>query len=443
MLGLRYGRGGLTAAGLVLAALAAPAPGELAAALGAALAPPSCAITLRPTPFAGGNDGAQPDSSLIQAGGPSLYGTTAGRGGADGDFGYQNSAAGTIFMLSPEGHLSTLHAFTQRDGYGDYLSRPDSGLASARGAFYGLTAGESVLLAGTSEDIVSPDTMFRLTPAGTLTTLESFTPPGDDDPQTDLIPGVGGVLYGASRNTVFELTAKDHFITLHRFDPAGDGPAGPLLLGRGGVLYGTTTGPGGAGRGGTGRGGTVFRLTPEGAFSTLHTFSGTAAGAAPRGPLIQDARGNIYGETRGEVTDGGAERRPGTVFKLTPGGALTTLYSFSLAHVASGYYPVGGLTWGRDGSLYGVTQFGGAKDVDGDTDGTIFRLTPAGALTTLYSFTDSGDGGRHPLAGLTLGRDGQFYGTASAGGAHADGTVFRFTAPPAGCGTLAGQPGYR
>jgi uncharacterized repeat protein (TIGR03803 family) len=438
MLVLRQGRSGL-AAGLVLTAslvLTAPralAPGDLAAApapgdLAAARASRSCAITLRPTPFAGGNDGANPDSNLIQAGGGSLYGTTPGLGGADSDFGHENSTAGTIFRLSPEGRLTSLHAFTERDEYGNYLAHPDSGLAYARGAFYGLTAGENVMVAGTSEEIVSPDTMFRITPAGALTTLESFTPPGDNDPETDLLSGPGGVLYGASRNTIFELTVEIRFITLHRFNPRRDayGPAGPLLLGRGGVIYGTSA-PGGGGRGGT-----VFRLRRDGTFTTLHVFNGPV-GSGPEGALIQDDRGNLYGETMGEVNDDGHEVLPGTVFKLTPAGALTTLYSFSYTHIADGYYPVGGLTWGPDGNLYGVTQFGGAADKAGNTGGTIFRLTPAGALTTLYSFTDSHTDGSYPLARLTLARDGKFYGTASVGGAHGDGTVFRFAPPQAGC----------
>ena len=422
MLVLRHGRGGLTT-GLVLTALLAPTSGHLAAAK----PPPSCAITLRPTPFAGGNDGANPDSSLVQAGGRSLYGTTPGLGGANSDFGHQNSTPGTIFRLSPDGRLTSLHAFTQRDEYGNYLGHPDSGLAYARGALYGLTAGENVMRAGTAEEIVSPDTMFRITPAGALTTLESFTPPGDDDPETDLLSGPGGVLYGASRNTIFELTGKNRFITLHRFNPTRDahGPAGPLLLGRGGVIYGTTA-PGG------GRGGTVFRLTRDGTFTTLHVFN-AAAGSGPEGALIQDDRGNLYGETLGKVNDDGGEVRPGSVFKLTPAGALTTLYSFSLTRIAGGYYPVGGLTWGPGGNLYGVTQFGGAANMAGNTGGTIFRLTPAGALTTLYSFTDSHTDGNYPLARLTLARDGTFYGTASVGGAHGDGTVFRFAPPQAGC----------
>jgi uncharacterized repeat protein (TIGR03803 family) len=171
--------------------------------------------------------------------------------------------------------------------------------------------------------------------------------------------------------------------------------------------------------------GTVFRLTRNGDYKALYSNFGYSLTqpmpGIPVGGLIQDSHGNLYGETQGGIDDDGNEYALGSVFKLTPGGTFTVLYSFSDSHYGDGLFPVGGLTRGRDGNLYGVTEFGGSSGM-----GTIFRITPKVGFTTLHSFTGTTDGGA-PLAGLTLGSNGDFYGTTSYT------TAFRFEPPSAEC----------
>lgn len=151
--------------------------------------------------------------------------------------------------------------------------------------------------------------------------------------------------------------------------------------------------------------------------TTLHNFDGTD-GAYPDGPLVQATDGNFYG-----TTAGGGEHTGGTVFKLTPKGTLTSLYSFCATDgCADGYTPQAGLLQGTDGNFYGTAEVGG-------TDyyyGTAFRITPGGTLTVLHSF-DSMDG-ENPFAGLLQATNGVFYGTTNGGG---KGDCFDY-----GCGTI-------
>ena len=114
----------------------------------------------------------------------------------------------------------------------------------------------------------------------------------------------------------------------------------------------------------------------------------------------------------------------GTIFKLTPDGVLTTLHSFNRT---DGTNPSGTLVQGRDGFFYGTTQAGGASVNCSGGCGTIFKVSPAGALTSLHSF--SGRDGETPYAGLLKGSDGFFYGTTVDGGTYGYGTIFRMVAP--------------
>lgn len=174
-----------------------------------------------------------------------------------------------------------------------------------------------------------------------------------------------------------------------------------LTLGSDGNFYGTTR------DGGTYDLGTVFKLTPSGTVTTLYSFNGTK-GESPFGGVIQGRDGNFYGTTH----DGGSKGL-GTVFKVTPSGVLTTLCSFTGANGAN---PYGRLVQGSDGNFYGTTYAG---------NGTIFKITSSGTLTTLCTFT--GTNGRGPLAGLIQGSDGDFYGTTTYGGSNDIGTVFKIT----------------
>jgi uncharacterized repeat protein (TIGR03803 family) len=149
--------------------------------------------------------------------------------------------------------------------------------------------------------------------------------------------------------------------------------------------------------------------------TTLYSFAGSDDGGYPVAGLVQGSDGNFYGPT-----SAGGGHNLGTVFKITPSGTLTTLYSFA---GSGGAFPYGGLVQGSDGNFYGMNQYGGAGQSCFSGCGTVFKITPSGTLTTLYSFR--GSDGANPLAGLVQGSDGNFYGTTYGGGAHDAGTVFR------------------
>lgn len=157
--------------------------------------------------------------------------------------------------------------------------------------------------------------------------------------------------------------------------------------------------------------------------TTLATFNGVNGANPLFASLVQGVDGNLYGTTQ----SGGAHRQ-GTVFKVTPLGALTTLYSFCVkSGCTDGSAPYGGLALGTDGNLYGTTEAGGAHG-----DGSVFKITPGGTLTTLHSFNLHD--GANPYAALMQATDGNFYGTAQSGGAHLLGTVYKIT--PQGVFTL-------
>jgi uncharacterized repeat protein (TIGR03803 family) len=175
--------------------------------------------------------------------------------------------------------------------------------------------------------------------------------------------------------------------------------------------------------------GTVFRISPAGELTVLYTFDGSD-GAAPYAGLVEGSDGNFYGTT----TAGGASMDCsggcGTVFRITPDGGLTTLHSFS---GSDGVSPYAALARGCDGNFYGTTVAGGASTNCSGGCGTLFRISPEGELTVLYSF--DGTNGVAPYAGLLQGSDGNFYGTTMAGGTSTNcswgcGTAFRIS--PAG-----------
>ncbi|TXH05613.1 MAG: hypothetical protein E6R07_02050 [Nevskiaceae bacterium] len=304
------------------------------------------------------------------------------------------------------------YAFTAADG-----SYPYAGLTQGRdGNLYGTTLSGGANNAGT---------VYRLAPGGTPTTLYSFGANNTDgaSPYSALVQGSDGNFYGTNsangangKGTVFQITSSGALTTLHAFGAGSDGaePSGTLVQGRDGSFYGTTQ------TGGAYGGGTLYKITPSGVITTLYSFGGVANDAAgPYAGLVQGSDGNFYG-----TTPLGGANGEGTVFKLTPAGDFTILYSFSAIAAdrnADGALPYAGLVQGGDGNLYGVTSYGGAKNF-----GTVYRITTAGGFTTLYSFSGAADGA-HPRAGLIDGGDGSFYGTASGGGANNLGTAFKIT----------------
>lgn len=308
---------------------------------------------------------------------------TAANGGSAG--------YGTVFKMTPDGVLNRLNSFTAANG-------SPNGLVLARdGSLYGTASGGGSLQFGT---------MFKVTTNGVLTRLLSFNPrPDGSGPAGELLPGSDGTLYGTTRGggiadvgTVFSLGTNRVLTTLGSFTGVnGAGPVGGLVSGNDGRFYGTTT------YGGSAEAGTVFRVETNGSLTRLVSFSGANGFYSPMAPLVLGDDGNFYGTTA-----------YGAVFRVTPTGTLTKLASIN---GVDGWGPGYGLVRGLDGSLYGTTT----PDL-GNVKGKVFRVTTNGTLTSLALF--NGINGSAPRAGLALGHDGNFYGTTSEGGT-GGGTVFR------------------
>jgi uncharacterized repeat protein (TIGR03803 family) len=304
--------------------------------------------------------------------------------------------------------VTTLHSFNGADGQLPYAAL----VQGSDGNFYGTTAAGGAHYKGT---------VFKIDSAGNLTTLHSFSgfPLDGAAPVAGLVQGSDGNFYGTTasggmfyQGTVFRMTPAGVLTVLHSFNGfLGDGaiPTAGLVQGSDGNLYGTTA------AGGAHYKGTVFKVTSMGVLTTLHSFGDASGdGLGPTAGLVQGSDGNFYGTT----ASGGASFQ-GTVFKITPAGALTVLHSFS-SSPNEGAAPVAGLVQGGDGNFYGTTAIGGMH-----YQGTVFKIDSTGNLTTLHSFSGSPSEGAGPVAGLVLGSDGNFYGTTAAGGTHYQGTVFK------------------
>ena len=262
--------------------------------------------------------------------------------------------------------------------------------------------------------------------AQTLTTLHNFAGQPSDGavPYAKLVRGTDGNFYGTTHSggtngdgTVFKMTPSGTVTILHSFTAQGDGtnPAAGLIQARDGNFYGTTNGNS-SGQCAAGNCGTVFKITPGGSFTTLHIFRpGQNDGGYPEDALIQASDGNFYGTTYGGGSSG---CDCGTVFKMTSSGTVTILYHFTGG--TDGEQPYAELIHASDGNFYGTAQNGGFYGY-----GTVFKITPSGALTSLHSFNVSD--GRNPSTGVVQGTDGNFYGTTNGGGANGHGTVFKIT----------------
>jgi uncharacterized repeat protein (TIGR03803 family) len=375
-----------------------------------------------------GTDGAAPVAPLIQATDGNLYGTTV-YGGANGD--------GTVFKITTSGTLTTVYSFCEQPSGSSYCldgNYPTAPVIEAtNGDFYGITGNGGA----NCENGQQCGTVFSLTPRGKITTLYSFcsgviSPDGclnGEFPGIGLVEAANGDFYGTTTSggadgygSVFKITHAGVLSTEVSFDDTTDGadPNAGLVQATNGFLYGTTSNGAAPFNNGT-----VFKITENGKLTTLLLGFGPSAAT-----LIQATDGNLYGST--SMLGLG-----GTIFKITPGGDPTTLYDFcSQTNCADGSRPWSALTQGSDGNFYGVTEQGGVGPCPFGC-GTIFKLTPSGDLTTLYSFCAQGvmpaicPDGYWPF-GLMQATDGNFYGATAPGGGNGinnlgNGTVYRLS----------------
>jgi len=327
------------------------------------------------------------------------------------------NSAGTVFQITASGTLTVLYSFCTQAACADG-SNPWGGLVlGTDGNFYGATSG-----GGTS----NYGTIFKMTPSGALTTLHSFAPTDGGNPYA-LIQASDGNFYGTAPaggaytyGTVYRITPGGTFTTLYSFCAQpncidGEVPSG-LVEGADGNFYGTTQ------LGGVHQQGTVFKITPSGTLTTLYSFcaeAGCADGMAPSAALIQTTDGNFYGTTSYGPKAAACLPVCGTVFEITPAGALTTLHTFGPDEGAA----PSALIQAADGNLYGTAAEGGPPN---NPEGTIYQITPSGALAVLYGFCAQPNctDGANPNAGLVQGSNGILYGTTLGGGASGDGVVF-------------------
>ena len=348
-----------------------------------------------------GTDGANSSAGLIQATDGNFYGTTS-EGGAHSN--------GSVFRITPAGVLTTLYSFCSQSACADGANPAGALIQATDGNLYGTT---------------ELGTVFRITLGGAFTTIGAT---GGQDPIAALVQGKDGNFYGTTSHggsavkctlrpgyrvtcgTVFKITPAGVTTTLAEFTQAtGYEPSSPLIQGTDGNFYGATP-EGGANYPGFG---TIFKVTPTGTLTVLHSFDATD-GEKSFAALVQGKDGNFYGTTS---FGGGNANFSGTVFKITPTGAFTTLHSFD---GADGSGASAALIQANDGNFYGTTSGFGSNNL-----GTVFKITPTGALTTLHSF--DGADGQLSYAPLVQGSNGDLYGTTEFGAS---------TACSEGCGTI-------
>ena len=377
--------------------------------------------------FTGGNDGANPIAGLTADGAGNLYGTAAD-GGALG--------TGTVFRLDYSYHnwlfylLYTFHGLDDlRDGsfpYARVVIGPD-------GFLYGTThsGGDGQ----GCEEWHGCGTVFLLKPGKTISSWDESIlhrfgiADGSNPDYGDVVFDHTGNLYGTTRNggayqqgTVYELKRTGAYWTesvLYSFggSPDGASPSSGPVFDQAGRLYGTTS------AGGTDGWGTVYQLQSSGSGWTedvLHSFQNGSDGMLPTSGATFDQAGNLYGATQAGGMGGG-----GTVFELTP------LFNDNWNFVALFGFPGAGfggsfrtLVADNAGNLYGTSAADGAYHA-----GSVFKLTRSiGGWTysSLHDFTGGTDGGT-PFGSLTLGANGNLYGTAYSGGAYGYGVVWEMT----------------
>jgi uncharacterized repeat protein (TIGR03803 family) len=307
--------------------------------------------------------------------------------------------------------LTVLHSFDGNDG-----AYPFSRLTIDRqGNLYGTTGGTVPPTFGTIFEL------SRSNPVGNLLVLLRRTPTGICDFCVDnLLRDSEGNLYVSDaiggnfgNGAVYKLSPAGLMPTvLYSFTGGADGkyPNDGLISDAEGNLYGTT------GMGGAFGQGVVFKVTPAGVETVLYSFTGGADGGEPWGRLLRDSQGNFYGTT---YLGGGLQLSFGVVFELSASGVETVLHSFTGG--SDGGHPNGDLIADAQGNLYGTTPA-----IPRSTHGTVFKVSPQGVLNVLHSFL--GPDGFSLRSGVIMDSGGNFYGTTFSGGVSNDGVVYELNA---------------
>lgn len=334
----------------------------------------------------------------------------------------------TFILLDSSAILLSAQTFTTLANFGgEFGSNPGPVIQGIDGNFYGVTTYGTATLN-------TYGTVFKVTPQGALATLYMFCALANCadgyEPDGSLVQAVDGNFYGTTSNgganggrggTIYQVTPTGKLTTLYSFCAQpncadGNGPVAGLTQAADGNFYGTTIGGGATGYG------TVFKITSRGTLTTLHSFDGPVDGNEPTARLLQGSDGNFYGTTLFGYGDIGLGA--GTIFRITPEGAFTLLYGWSCSEneCLEGSNSSGGLIQTPNGNFYGTTEQGGT-----DNYGVVFKMTPEGVLAPLFNF-DSTDGSDPNAYGpLLLATDKTFYGTSAEGGAFRWGTIFEIT----------------
>jgi len=301
------------------------------------------------------------------------------------------SAQSMLFSITPAGVLTP--------GY------------SPNGVLFGVTLGTDGNFYGANYNGGTNGfgTLYKTTPTGTGTVLYNFLfSSGPANPYAPPIEAANGTFYGTTtyseerdgylpQSVAYSVTSKGVFKILHTFTGTdGQNIAAGLVQGTDGNFYGCTA------AGGTSSDGVIFKMTSVGKVTVLHNFDGTD-GSNCSFSLVQASDGDFYG-----TANVGGSAGAGVVFKITSGGTYTVIHNFN--GTTDGSYPNSPLIQATDGNLYGVTGSQGQVD-----NGSVYKVTTAGTLTTLYSFTGGTDGGI-PQSALIQHTNGLLYGNTFIGG---------------------------
>lgn len=355
-----------------------------------------------------GTNGNGPYASVVQGIDGNIYGTTDSGGNP-------NTQSGTLFRVTPSGELTDLYDFCSKPRCTDGSSPASAPVVGTDGNLYGVAGG----------GILNQGIVYKMTPSGEYSVVYSFCP---THPCTDgvypggLILGPDGNFYGnggggnANNGILFSISPVGQVKVLYTFCSVapncqdGAGPNKPIV-GTDGNFYGVTWGGGSLG------GGVLYQLTPAGKYTVLYNFcsylQGCSAPGEPYG-VVRDANGNFFGTT--EYSASGSPY--GSVFEITSSNQLLVLHNFDDYNDQ----PYEGVTLASDGNVYGVFGY------DTKASGSIYKVTPEGVYSRIYTFkTKDNNSGAPPVGPLFQGTDGNFYGVTPYGPGTFYGEVFKFS----------------